>query len=206
MVLLGLAVVAGPAASQCPKLYPKVHCVDKIDANTLRIVFGAFNGGDFDELPVVNVFDPNLFSPPVVFEPGYTAGVTEIVLDPTLIPTLKWFLGCQVLNVDTQIVPDSLVCSTKPGPPGPQGPQGPQGPPGPSNLSTCRTVVQESSTPSATAACLVNERVLTGGGSCTNPNRRSASFLRGSYPPSLGTWRAECTSGRATAHAICCQQ
>lgn len=205
-LVVALTAMAAEARSQCVQVFPKVQCIETIDANTTRVVFGVSNeesipiGVGFSELiPEGPVF------PPSVFPRGYTPNILEVIVDPSIVPQLIWKVACEEVIVDTANFPSSLVCSVKPGPAGPPGPQGPTGPPGPSNLSTCRTVVESSATPTATAACLANERVLAGGGSCSNPSsRRSAGLVRGSFPETLRSWRAECTAGRATAHAICC--
>lgn len=131
VVALGLGVpsVAAPA---CPDLFPKLTAAIRLDPNTVVLYLGADNFLNVDEVPAINTFDPNLFSPPSVFGPGFTPMAVAITVDPTLVPTLTWFLGCQTLVVDTANLPDSvLLPAPTAGPAGPTGPTGPTGPPGP---------------------------------------------------------------------------
>lgn len=122
---LGAPSVAAPA---CPELFPKLTAAVQLAPDDVLLYFGADNFLPVQETPVINVFDPNVFVPPTTFEPGFTPLVVAIRLDPTLIPTLKWFLGCEILVVDTANLPDSILLPAPAA--GPAGPPGPPGPPG----------------------------------------------------------------------------
>jgi hypothetical protein len=124
--------VHGSAGAACPDLFPKLTAAIQLGPNDLLLYFGADNFLNVDDTPVINVFDPNIFVPPVTFRPGSTPLAAAVRLDPTLVPTLKWLLGCETLIVDTANLPDFVFLPTPTtGPPGPAGPAGVSGPPGP---------------------------------------------------------------------------
>jgi hypothetical protein len=131
VVALGLGVpdVAAPA---CSDLFPKLTAAVRLAPDDLLLYLGTDNFLNVATIPSINTFDPNLYTPPTVIEPGFTPLVVSIRLDPTLIPTLKWFLDCQILVIDAANIPDDLLLpAPTAGPAGPAGPQGPTGPPGP---------------------------------------------------------------------------
>jgi hypothetical protein len=86
------------------------------------------------------------------------------------------------------------------GPTGPAGPIGPKGSPG--LAPQLRTATVASTTTSAAVACSTTEVLITGGGSCAVPNGTEAR-LAGSVPDGANGWKVTCSSGRATAFAVC---
>ena len=142
VVALGLGAPRGAAAA-CQPIFPKLTAAIRFAPDDVALYFGVDNFLTVDETPAINTFDPNLFTPPSVFGPGFTPMAVMIRFDPTLIPVVKWFLDCQILVVDAANLPDSVLLPaptagpTGPtgatGPTGPPGPQGPPGPPGSGN-------------------------------------------------------------------------
>jgi hypothetical protein len=104
-------------------VFPYLDCADYEDANTVHLYLRVFNFNLTDVTPDINFFDP-FFIHPATFAPGVSDAV-KITLDPTLVPLVQWFLGVQILALDTATIPDDLQCPD--GPPGPQGPAGPTG-------------------------------------------------------------------------------
>jgi hypothetical protein len=91
---------------------------------------------------------------------------------------------------------------------GPQGPRGATGPPGPAGTSglspAIRLVTNSSTLATATASCDVTEVVLNGGGTCAVPNSNSISGrLASSAPSGANGWTVSCSTGQATAVALC---
>jgi hypothetical protein len=137
VLVLGLGLgLPAVAAAACPSLFPKLTAAFSIDANTLVLYLGADNFLPVEDIPAINAFDPNVFAPPIAFPPGFTPLLMSITLDPTLIPILKWFLGCEVLEIDTASLASSGLLFPAPGsgPTGATGPTGPPGPPGGGNI------------------------------------------------------------------------
>jgi hypothetical protein len=195
--------LSGAAWADCPDLFPKLECFSRNGSNSVTLYFSTDNFLNTSETPAVNFFEPNIFASPSVIPPGFTPRITSVTVDPTLIPTLRWFLGCQILTVETAVLPENLACSSNAGPQGPQGPQGPEGPQGPPGnpgafFSQCRTI-SASGRGTATASCTSAEHVLSGGASCQRGR------LEATLPTSTRTWQARCQSiVQTTATAICC--
>lgn len=206
MAVLALVSVALPwnAFGDCPDLFPKVTCFERIDTNIVTIYFGVDNFLNVPVTPVVNFFQPPSFIPPSTFAAGFTPRVFRITVDTTLVPLLDWMLGCQDLSVDTTSLPDDLLCASPvPGPAGaqgPPGPTGPTGPPGPSPFASCRLVSAPSTIKTSIASCGAGELLLTGGGSCDNKHGE----IQSSTPITPQAWEVVCRKGSATATAICC--
>ena len=93
------------------------------------------------------------------------------------------------------------------GPPGPQGPQGatgPQGPAGASLQSAIQVVTNATASSTATASCQATQVLINGGGMCSVPNTNSISGRMASSQPSGSTgWAVSCSTGQATAVALC---
>ena len=91
------------------------------------------------------------------------------------------------------------------GPQGPQGATGASGPAGPSGLSPAiRSVVNSTTSATASASCDVTEVLLNGGGTCAVPNTNSISGrLASSAPSGANSWTVSCSTGQATAVALC---
>jgi alpha-tubulin suppressor-like RCC1 family protein len=84
---------------------------------------------------------------------------------------------------------------------GPRGEQGLPGEPGVFTSSACLTVTVNSKNSAAVAQCATGHTVVSGGGSCQGRNNPQ---LRSSTPTAGNSWGVRCTSGKATATAICC--
>ena len=171
----------------CPDLFPKVTCFERIDTNIVTIYFGVDNFLNVSIIPAINIFDPNDFVVANSFDPGFTPRVLRITVDTTRFPIVRWFLGCQILVVDTPNLPDDLLCAN------------------PSPFLGCQPVTTPSSTHTATAACPVGLQVLTGGGRCDKHPSDGHGQLQASNPaPDLSSWQVGCKEGHATATAVCC--
>ena len=83
---------------------------------------------------------------------------------------------------------------------GPAGPAGPKGNPG--LAPQLRIASAASTTTTAVVACSTTEVLITGGGSCSVPTVTDAR-LAASVPDGTNGWKVTCSSGRATAFAVC---
>ena len=91
---------------------------------------------------------------------------------------------------------------------GPQGARGATGPPGPAGTSglspAIRVVTNPSTLATAAVSCDVTEVLLNGGGTCAVPNSNSISGrLASSAPSGANSWTVSCSTGQATAVALC---
>ncbi len=86
------------------------------------------------------------------------------------------------------------------GPTGPAGLTGPKGNPG--LAPQLRITSATSLTTTAAVACSTTEVLITGGGSCAVPNGTEAR-LASSIPDGANGWKVTCSSGRASAFAVC---
>lgn len=197
----------------CSEFFPYVHCVN-VEEDAVTIYFGVFNPNPTQKEAFLNrVTPPTNTFPPNTFQRGSRVYWAPTV-DPDEVSVLTWQLDCEVLEVDTQNIPDHLrSCDTRvgpQGPPGPEGPTGPEGPPGPSGLSDCRSVQAVSGDSVAVAQCDAGEQVVSGGGSCDDTVPASAvqwdaGQIQSSAIENMTAWRVECRIGNATANAVCCR-
>jgi hypothetical protein len=88
---------------------------------------------------------------------------------------------------------------------GPRGGTGPQGPAGPSGISPAiRVATNASASATASVSCNATEVLLNGGGTCAVPNSNSISGrLASSAPSGANSWTVSCSTGQATAVALC---
>ncbi|HLH17289.1 MAG TPA: hypothetical protein VKX45_08715 [Bryobacteraceae bacterium] len=94
------------------------------------------------------------------------------------------------------------------GPQGPQGPQGPAGPAGPAGAPgippSVATGTIAGNTNTATATCAAGQVLLNGGGVCAVPNTNTISGrIASNAPNGANGWTVACSSGNATAEAVC---
>jgi hypothetical protein len=108
---------------------------------------------------------------------------------------------------------DIRDCQGPAGPPGPSGlagatgATGPQGATGSSLSGSSRLATTASTTVTAIAACNANEFMVSGGGACTVPGTTpSPGRIATSQAASLTSWTVTCSTGLATAAAICSVQ
>ncbi|MFP3940342.1 MAG: hypothetical protein ACLF0P_08545 [Thermoanaerobaculia bacterium] len=232
VALLGLVI--SPSA-RAEDLWPVATCVRHDEsAGTVSAVFGFINHEQSSaSLPVGsrNFFDPAPASrdQPTFFAPG--ASLEEVVVTFPEDETLTWTLNGVEASASKD-TPRACACHQVPGPAGPAGPPGPQGPEGPTGpagpegppgpegpagpqgaaLGTgCRVVSDVSDTAQARATCGPGERVLTGGGACSNrlgdaAIQPEAGQLAESHPTEDDGWQVRCALGQATAHALCCPE
>lgn len=127
-----------PLRAACVGITPTLSFWERIDANTVNLYLGVTNPLTVDSVPPINTFDPNVWTPPSPIPAGHTTIAAKLTVDPTLIPTIKWFLDCSILTIDVAILPAERQLTVVPGAQGPQGPQGTagaQGPPGATGAS-----------------------------------------------------------------------
>jgi hypothetical protein len=105
---------------------------------------------------------------------------------------------------------NALDCIGRMGPAGPPGPQGPpgatgaQGSAGASLQAAIQVVTNATASSTATASCQASQTLINGGGMCTVPNTNSISGRMASSQPSGSTgWAVSCSTGQATAVALC---
>ena len=105
---------------------------------------------------------------------------------------------------------DARDCQGRTGATGPQGPQGPtgatgsQGAAGVSLQSAIQVVTNATTSATATATCGASQVAINGGGVCSVPNTNSISGRMASSQPSGSTgWTISCSTGQATAVALC---
>jgi hypothetical protein len=94
------------------------------------------------------------------------------------------------------------------GPTGPAGAQGPAGSQGPAGLPGISPAIVSVTVPSgaatATASCTTPQVLLNGGGMCAVPNTNTISGrLASSAPSGSNGWTVTCSTGNATAVALC---
>src|SRR5579883_2499010 len=103
---------------------------------------------------------------------------------------------------------DCLGSTGATGPQGPQGPQGPAGPAGPAGAPgippSVATGTIAGNTNTATATCAAGQVLLNGGGVCAVPNTNTISGrIASNAPNGANGWTVACSSGNATAEAVC---